>query len=281
MRLESLGINITKNCNINCAHCLCGEPLNEYITKEVVEHIFDDVDSVGELFLTGGEPLLRPDLIKMVKDVLQEKNVKPDKISLTTNGTLFEEQQKEALLYLFKGAKKKKMYFSNDYFHKEAIKEYYKKNKKPYFSYTFSELIENIACFCIENDINFESSGISCVGLMGRAKNLDKSLSTKLGIPFINVSRTFVSLGNYDISNKAFKDIVSVDTTGNVLHCDYENTEVEELSIGNILTNNIEDILYNRCIDEMRRNGIKVDYEDKDRVDAVIKFCYARKSRRR
>ncbi|MCP4875044.1 MAG: radical SAM protein, partial [Gammaproteobacteria bacterium] len=69
-----LAVNLTRRCNLACAHCyLDAETLkqgteHELKTGEVIA-LLDQVAARGTdtmVVLTGGEPLLRPDLEEMV-----------------------------------------------------------------------------------------------------------------------------------------------------------------------------------------------------------------------
>ena len=57
-------IELTRRCNLQCAHCLCGESQNVDISTEIIDRIFVDVKDCGHIVLTGGEPLLRLDMIE-------------------------------------------------------------------------------------------------------------------------------------------------------------------------------------------------------------------------
>ena len=85
--VTNLRISLTPRCNLSCIYCHAeGEknPENEMDADEVIE-----VMRVGAKFgirsvkFTGGEPLLRSDLVRIVQAVPEGMES-----SLTTNGTL-------------------------------------------------------------------------------------------------------------------------------------------------------------------------------------------------
>lgn len=89
---RTIRIKITGDCNRNC--CFCHKEGNMASIQNVV---FDDelkgiIDklqndfSVENVALTGGEPLLYPDIVGFVHSVKTETNIK--NISITTNGTI-------------------------------------------------------------------------------------------------------------------------------------------------------------------------------------------------
>lgn len=65
-----VAFNLTRRCNLNCAHCYldAGTRMDgdrEELTTAEVEAVLDEIVAVGDetmVVLTGGEPLLRPDL---------------------------------------------------------------------------------------------------------------------------------------------------------------------------------------------------------------------------
>jgi radical SAM protein with 4Fe4S-binding SPASM domain len=83
---------LTFRCNLRCAHCYCNVPLNDQnaINKELsTEELFDIFDQMADagclwLLLTGGEPLVRKDFLKIYTYAKKKGFI----ITLFTNGTL-------------------------------------------------------------------------------------------------------------------------------------------------------------------------------------------------
>ena len=66
-------------------------PKSEILTLEEIERLCDNFIEMGvkKIRLTGGEPLVRKDIIKLIKNLnLKKKNTNLNEITLTTNGTL-------------------------------------------------------------------------------------------------------------------------------------------------------------------------------------------------
>src|SRR3954452_6060726 len=96
-RHTSLRLSVTDRCNIRCFYCMPAEgvvfrPRKELLTFEEIERFVRTVAPLGinKLRLTGGEPLVRADLPKLVRLLTAIKGVRD--IALTTNGMLLEEQ---------------------------------------------------------------------------------------------------------------------------------------------------------------------------------------------
>ena len=73
--LSLLAINLTRRCNLECAHCYLDAGIlhrgdNDELTTDEVRALLDDVAAMGHgtmIVLTGGEPLMRRDLETIVR----------------------------------------------------------------------------------------------------------------------------------------------------------------------------------------------------------------------
>jgi cyclic pyranopterin phosphate synthase len=93
----SLRVSVTDRCNIRCFYCMPAEnvvfrPREELLTFEEIERFVRVAVSLGikELRLTGGEPLVRSELPKLVERVAAIEGL--EDLALTTNGILLIEQ---------------------------------------------------------------------------------------------------------------------------------------------------------------------------------------------
>lgn len=66
MNLRELKIEITNQCLLNCVHCSTGATsgLNSFLPRSTIENLVEQAYKLGcrEIFFSGGEPLLHPDL---------------------------------------------------------------------------------------------------------------------------------------------------------------------------------------------------------------------------
>ncbi len=91
--INSLRISVTDRCNMRCIYCMPEDGV-QWIQKENIlsyEEIFDVVKTavsmgIDKIRLTGGEPLVRKDIVKLVKMIASVNGVKD--LALTTNGVL-------------------------------------------------------------------------------------------------------------------------------------------------------------------------------------------------
>jgi cyclic pyranopterin phosphate synthase len=92
----SLRISVTDRCNIRCFYCMPNEnvqfrPRHEILTFEEIVRFVRVAASLGinKLRMTGGEPLVRTDLVHLVSELSRVEGIQ--EIALTTNGILLEE----------------------------------------------------------------------------------------------------------------------------------------------------------------------------------------------
>lgn len=100
-QIRDLRISITDRCNFRCFYCLPnGEP--PLARKETIL-TFEEIAYISEIFvelgiekirLTGGEPLLRKDLEKLIEKISVLKESKLKDLALTTNGHTFAKRAK-------------------------------------------------------------------------------------------------------------------------------------------------------------------------------------------
>jgi len=95
-RHNNLRISVTDRCNIRCFYCMPAEnvrfaPRSEILTFEEIERFVRVVARLGvnKLRLTGGEPLVRADMPRLVAMLAAVPGI--DDIAMTTNGILLAE----------------------------------------------------------------------------------------------------------------------------------------------------------------------------------------------
>ncbi|MHA1339202.1 MAG: GTP 3',8-cyclase MoaA [Promethearchaeota archaeon] len=93
-KITKLRISITSICNLNCIYCHREghNSLNkaDFLTLEQISKIADICNKFGinTVKITGGEPLLHPKIVEIVKIFAEKPNITD--VSLTTNGTKLE-----------------------------------------------------------------------------------------------------------------------------------------------------------------------------------------------
>jgi len=94
--INYLRISVTDRCNLRCRYCMPEEDVQWLNPDDILsfEEIVDVVKSatlmgINKIRLTGGEPLVRRDIVRLVGMIAEIKNVKD--LALTTNGILLSE----------------------------------------------------------------------------------------------------------------------------------------------------------------------------------------------
>jgi 12,18-didecarboxysiroheme deacetylase len=90
--------NITRACNLNCMHCYAHaveRPVEKELTREQSMAVMDDLSEFGSpvILFSGGEPLMRPDLIDLAAYAVN----KGMRAVISTNGTLISREKANAL----------------------------------------------------------------------------------------------------------------------------------------------------------------------------------------
>jgi GTP 3',8-cyclase len=99
-KLNYLRISVTDRCNLRCIYCMPEEGIKLFRHEEILS--FDDIagftkvavsNGITKVRLTGGEPLVRKGVTKLVKMISEIKGI--EDLSMTTNGTLLKQYAKE------------------------------------------------------------------------------------------------------------------------------------------------------------------------------------------
>ena len=93
--INYLRISVTDRCDLRCVYCMKENmeflPKKEILTLEEIERLCDNFIDLGvkKIRLTGGEPLVRKGITKLINKLnLKLNNTNLKEITLTTNGTL-------------------------------------------------------------------------------------------------------------------------------------------------------------------------------------------------
>ena len=104
-KVNYLRVSVTDRCDLRCVYCMKEKmqflPRKDILTLEEIERICDNFIDLGveKIRLTGGEPLVRSDIIKLIEKLNNKKNFTNLKeITLTTNGTLLKKYAKKLRL---------------------------------------------------------------------------------------------------------------------------------------------------------------------------------------
>lgn len=120
MYIEQLHLGITRNCTLECEHCLRGNRQHINMNPVILDKIFDSVKEIKSLLLTGGEPLIAIEVLEHLAEIIKTKDIKINKIYIVTNGTVLGPRIINVLKEL-NSFSKLDLKVSNDIFHQTEL----------------------------------------------------------------------------------------------------------------------------------------------------------------
>jgi len=90
--------NATKTCNLECVHCYADAETKRFVgelTTEEAQRMIEDLANfnVPALLISGGEPLVRPDIL----DLAEYATALGVRVTFSTNGTLIDQKKAERI----------------------------------------------------------------------------------------------------------------------------------------------------------------------------------------
>ena len=104
LHIHNLLIETTRRCNMNCAHCMRGEPQKKLkMCREHLYNFLSKVDSIGCVTFTGGEPSLPSgmDSIELFLEFAYMFNIEVYSFFIVTNGKRITERFTELIRKLY------------------------------------------------------------------------------------------------------------------------------------------------------------------------------------
>lgn len=224
--VDNLVLEVTRRCNMNCAHCMRGEAQNKDITREIIDRALSDIDSIGTLTFTGGEPTLNIDAIQYTLDVCKAKNIDVFGFYIVTNGKIVPDEFLVTCLrwhaYTIKCSGDENysgVALSQDNFH-DAIPD------------ENILLLQTLACFRPEDKhTDFTKYGVNPIG---RAKHLTNMPVNKY--KHQTLVDNFVQ--SHDNGN-IMTETMTVTVNGEILSdCDYDYNDIEQITVGSVFDPN-------------------------------------------
>ena len=91
-KVDYLRLSVTDRCNLRCTYCMAEDmtflPRQQILSLEELRDVASAFAELGvrKIRLTGGEPLIRRDIIKLVSAISDLPSL--DEVTMTTNGML-------------------------------------------------------------------------------------------------------------------------------------------------------------------------------------------------
>ena len=78
-------LEVTRKCNMHCAHCMRGEQQEETMSTDTVQKLLEHTYEIEQLSITGGEPSLAPDTIRWLAYFVKSRDIKIGSFFCATN----------------------------------------------------------------------------------------------------------------------------------------------------------------------------------------------------
>ncbi len=271
-----LGLEITRKCNLKCAHCIRGDAQHLSMSTAVIDKILDSSAGIRTILFTGGEPFLEPDLIEYVVDQVIERDFECFGMGVVTNGTIMNDNGIRCVKAMNKFAEwSRKKYpnlaksgidISNDHFHDQesstACMEFY----KPYAG----EFLE-----------------LSMHGEIKPEQVVNEGRAVQTGVATEDITKVHALPRRIYINEfNAIGCMLKLSSKGNLYLWEYDSWEdIDKNSMGNIMQESLVKIFERNqwkelCCNEIGRLGRKINglYGSKE-ADETRKFfveCFNR-----
>ncbi len=292
--IKDVEFKLTNKCNLNCIHCAASSDINQpdILSTEQIKTILDKIFSLNikSLIITGGEAFIRKD----IKELLQyaRENFKGE-INILTNGTFIDREMAKFLKKYVSAVS-----ISVDGYDEESID--FVRGRGMYNK--IMKAIEHL------KEVGFDKKTI-ILTMTGTYQNFDHTKDFNNMCERLNVTggvrrftasgrglENFESIGikNYLTSNlknteelekireslkcsifcRARITKLSIDEAGNMYPCLF--LEREEYKFGNILKDDLDELLKSEAYNEFIRNKVRcsmLDTMDKCKDCNVRYFC--------
>ena len=98
---KNLMLEVTRKCNMQCAHCMRGESQNISMDSDTVRNVFQDVFRIEQLTLTGGEASLAPDTLLWIIHYAKAMGIEIGSFFCATNAKEYSQEFVDKLWELF------------------------------------------------------------------------------------------------------------------------------------------------------------------------------------
>ena len=256
-------------CNMHCPHCsnLCFAPKQRSLTPRIIKKVADEADAMGlaQMGISGGEPLLFPDL----EEVVQAIDPQRFHLFISTNGSLLTLEKAKWLKSI--GIDKLKISLdgvdeSKQYYHDagqttsalKALANAKKAGLQPVAQTVIShqncrtEETEKMAAYCQEHDIQVDIMLAKAIGrwegheevlIDGMDMKRIRELHEKYPVMHLD---TFPTYEEKQGSCGAVKKILEVTKYGDVMPCVFMH-----IALGNVFDDSLAEIM---------RRGLSIRY---------------------
>lgn len=240
LNLKHLLLEVTRACNMACAHCMRGDAEGRSMGYAIVDRIFQDTRHIEHLCLTGGEPSLAPHVISEIVYRARRWRCTIGSFFCATNAKAYSQPFADALTELYRYCTNEQrctLTVSIDQFHApaepQALENY---RRLPYYKPVYEH--GQIPPYSVLNEGRARENGI------GQSE-----------IPI----KGCVYDADYTGFRCTFGDTVYINAKGDVLlNADLSYQSQEEFSLGNLDKDDLPHILTTALYIPRFQNGTQV-----------------------
>lgn len=213
MTVDNLTLEVTRRCNMNCAHCLRGDAQDLDMSKEIVDRVLEDIESIGSVFFTGGEPSLNIPIMDYFFEKAIQKGITIGGFGLVTNG---KENQRDLVCFIAE--------------HISDVDEmdycYVAMSRDQYHDTVNRNLLKAFSFYADDKEKDFGNKRKMLAE--GRAQNIGNARPVSELANELNIEKWENTL--------CVQDMLYISANGNVLAgCDFSYEHADQISYGNLL----------------------------------------------
>lgn len=229
MYVETILLEITRNCTLYCEHCCRGDKEIINVSSLTIDNIFKDIEYVDEIFLTGGEPLLAINELEYLANLIISGKIKVRTLSFITNATALCSRTLRILKSL-REVVDLDIRLSSDIFHElelERLGFLDKRNENV-------KILKELFSIKTHTSMELDKGGFKNRGLLyaGRAKNITAERLDEINamIPFNYIISKWFSgvVHKVKIEDDTIYGSIYIDVNGFLVRSDREEFECED-----------------------------------------------------
>lgn len=242
---NDLGIEVTRKCNMYCAHCMRGAPQNLDINMEWVDEVLKNTAFIGNIHFAGGEPSLNPKAILEILDIIKKYKIPVMSYNTIINGKFVSDKFIQAIIEWDKYCKK--FSFKKNLCVALTIDEFHEDIQ----SKNIQKLLKKLPSFGIKID-NFKN-GTKTIADIGNARKLfgyKKAPQTPFPYKIYKYNNNFYIISHFVLT-----------CAGNIIkNSDYEFTDEKSIIFSK----------YNNLIETIKEQKNIITLTNNDFLSAVI-----------